>query len=138
MTSLIVITLRRAELLRNTLAALQRQTRPPDEVVIVDNGPVGETEKVAREAGARYVAEPRRGYGSARNRGLAEARGEVHQAISIVKKRGSEHERTIREFRLDKGGIRIGEPLREFRGVLTGVPTYEGKTDSLIKDEAKP
>jgi len=66
-----------------------------------------------------------------------EARGEVHQAISIVKKRGSEHERTIREFRLEKGGIRIGEPLREFRGVLTGVPTYEGKTDSLIKDETK-
>lgn len=77
MTSLIIITLRRAALLQNTLAALKRQTRPPDEVVVVDNGPDGETETVAREAGARYVAEPRRGYGSARNRGLAEARGGV-------------------------------------------------------------
>jgi GT2 family glycosyltransferase len=76
-TSLIVITLRRAALLRNTLAALERQTRRVDEVVIVDNGPDAETETVAREAGARYVPEPRRGYGSARNRGLAEARGEV-------------------------------------------------------------
>jgi circadian clock protein KaiC len=53
-----------------------------------------------------------------------EAAGEVRQAISVVKKRGSKHERTIREFRLD-GGIRVGEPLRQFRGILTGVPIYE-------------
>ncbi len=54
-----------------------------------------------------------------------ELRGAVHQAISIVKKRGGVHERTIREFRLDQGGIQVGAPLREFRGVLTGVPTIE-------------
>ena len=53
-----------------------------------------------------------------------EARGEVRQAISVMKKRGSNHERTIREFGLE-GGIHVGEPLREFRGVLTGVPMYE-------------
>jgi GT2 family glycosyltransferase len=76
-TSLIIITLRRAALLEQTLAALRRQTRPVDEIVIVDNGPDAETEAVARAAGARYVPEPRRGYGCARNRGLAEARGEV-------------------------------------------------------------
>ena len=55
-----------------------------------------------------------------------EAAGELRQAISIVKKRGSRHERTIREFRLDQGGIVVGEVLREFRGVLTGMPVYEG------------
>lgn len=54
-----------------------------------------------------------------------EAHGQVRQAISVMKKRGGEHERTIREFALDRGGIRVGEPLREFRGVLTGVPIYE-------------
>jgi circadian clock protein KaiC len=48
--------------------------------------------------------------------------GEVRQAISVVKKRGGAHERTIRDFRLESGGIRVGKPLREFRGVLTGVP----------------
>lgn len=77
MTSLIIITLRRAALLRQTLDALACQTRRPDEVIVVDNGPDAETEAVARQAGARYVGEPRRGYGSARNRGLAEARGDV-------------------------------------------------------------
>jgi circadian clock protein KaiC len=61
-----------------------------------------------------------------------EALGEVRQAISVVKKRGSRHERTIREFTLSESGIHIGEPLREFRGVLTGVPVYEGPTSPLI------
>jgi circadian clock protein KaiC len=55
-----------------------------------------------------------------------EDRGEVRQAISVMKKRGSQHERTLREFRLDGGRIMVGDILREFRGVLTGVPMYEG------------
>jgi circadian clock protein KaiC len=62
-----------------------------------------------------------------------EADGEVRQAISVMKKRGSAHERTIREFRLGRGGFEVGEPLREFRGVLTGVPNYEGKPGPLMK-----
>jgi circadian clock protein KaiC len=53
-----------------------------------------------------------------------ETQGEVRQAISIVKKRGSAHERSIREFRLE-GGIRLGESLRDFRGILTGSPIYD-------------
>jgi circadian clock protein KaiC len=57
-----------------------------------------------------------------------ENEGEVHQAISVMKKRGSDHERTIREFALKPGGIFIGEPLRKLRGVLTGVPAYNAKT----------
>jgi circadian clock protein KaiC len=51
-----------------------------------------------------------------------EMEGEVRQAISVVKKRGSAHERTIRSLSLHADGIRIGEPLRHFRGILTGVP----------------
>jgi circadian clock protein KaiC len=58
-----------------------------------------------------------------------ETKGEVRQAISVVKKRGGRHERTIRDFRLE-GGIQVGPPLRHFRGVLTGVPIFEGD-DSL-------
>ena len=54
-----------------------------------------------------------------------EARGEVRQAISVMKKRGGRHERTVREFRLSSDGVYVGEPLREFRGVLTGVPVVE-------------
>jgi len=63
-----------------------------------------------------------------------EAEGRVHQAISILKKRGGRHERTIREFTLDNG-VHVGEPLNYFRGVLTGVPEYRGDHKALRKDE---
>lgn len=76
-TSLIIITLNRAALLERTLAGLARQTRAIDEVIVIDNGPSRDTEQVACSSGARYVPEPKRGYGHARNRGLAEARGEA-------------------------------------------------------------
>ena len=51
-----------------------------------------------------------------------EAEGEVRQAVSVVKMRGGEHERSIREFSMKSGRILVGEPLRNYRGVLTGVP----------------
>ena len=53
--------------------------------------------------------------------------GEVRQAISVIKKRTGRHERTIREVRFESGrGIVIGEPIREFQGVLTGTPAFVG------------
>jgi circadian clock protein KaiC len=54
-----------------------------------------------------------------------ELKGEVRQAISVVKKRGGAHERSIRDFSLHGDGIAVGPPLRQFRGILTGVPIYE-------------
>jgi circadian clock protein KaiC len=60
-----------------------------------------------------------------------ESQGEVKQAISVMKKRTGQHERTIRELRLDSKGIRVGAPLTNFHGVLTGVPTYTG-TEKLL------
>jgi len=51
-----------------------------------------------------------------------EAGGEVKQAIAVFKKRGGYHERTLRGFQLSVDGIEVGEVLREFHGILTGVP----------------
>ncbi len=51
-----------------------------------------------------------------------ESEGEIRQVISVLKQRVGRHERTLREFRLDDSGIAVGEPLRNFRGILTGVP----------------
>jgi circadian clock protein KaiC len=48
--------------------------------------------------------------------------GEVRQAISVLKKRGGAHERSIRSFSLDAQGIHVGPPLRNFRGILSGIP----------------
>lgn len=60
-----------------------------------------------------------------------EAQGAVRQAVSVVKKRSGRHERTIRELRLD-GGIRVGEPLSDFHGVLSGTPTFRGQGEALM------
>jgi circadian clock protein KaiC len=61
-----------------------------------------------------------------------ETAGEVKQSVAVIKKRSSNHERTIREFKLD-GGIRIGEPLRDFHGILTATPRFEGKREEIMK-----
>jgi circadian clock protein KaiC len=63
-----------------------------------------------------------------------EAGGRVRKAISVLKNRGGEHEDTIREFRIDHSGIRIGEALTEFHGVLTGNPTYTGEAGPLLSE----
>ncbi len=51
-----------------------------------------------------------------------EARGAVHRAISVIKKRTGSHEATIRELTIAPDAIRVGPPLEDFRGVLTGTP----------------
>ncbi|MEO8130867.1 MAG: ATPase domain-containing protein, partial [Bryobacteraceae bacterium] len=61
-----------------------------------------------------------------------ECTGEVRQAISVVKRRSGRHERTIRELQLGPDTIRVGRPLTEFQGVLTGVPTYIGNQRPLV------
>ena len=68
-----------------------------------------------------------------------ENRGAVHQAISVMKKRGGQHERTIREFSIERGGMHVGEPLRNFRGVLTGVPTLDpyGDLEGMPRSDSR-
>jgi circadian clock protein KaiC len=64
-----------------------------------------------------------------------EVNGKVRQAISVVKRRSGDHERTIRECKVGKGGLHVGDPLRDFQGVLTGVPTYVGKSGPLMEQD---
>jgi len=61
-----------------------------------------------------------------------EAGGEVHKAVSIVKKRLGRHERTIRECEVGPHGLRVGEPLERFHGVLTGLPAFRGEPQQLF------
>jgi circadian clock protein KaiC len=51
-----------------------------------------------------------------------EAMGEIKQAISVVKKRSGMHERAIRELLFSDGKISVGQPLKQFQGIMTGVP----------------
>jgi circadian clock protein KaiC len=61
-----------------------------------------------------------------------EAMGRVRRAISVIKKRTSAHEDTIREYRIGKDGITVGEPLMNFQGVLRGVPEMIGVEEALM------
>jgi circadian clock protein KaiC len=66
-----------------------------------------------------------------------EALGEVRRAISILKKRSGSHETAIREMRFGSGGLEIGEPLRQFQGVLSGTPAFIGKSAELLQSSAR-
>lgn len=61
-----------------------------------------------------------------------EARGAIRKALSVMKKRTGAHEKTIRDYELTSSGIRIGEPLVEFQGILTGVPEYTGQKSGAL------
>jgi circadian clock protein KaiC len=63
-----------------------------------------------------------------------EAAGMVRKAVSVMKKRTGSHETAIREFGIEASRVRVGAPLAEFHGVLTGVPTYRGGLDPLLPD----
>lgn len=65
-----------------------------------------------------------------------EAEGEVRKAISVVKKRTGVHENAIRELKLGPDRIQVGGPLKEFQGILTGVPQYTGAVQPLLSDDA--
>jgi circadian clock protein KaiC len=67
-----------------------------------------------------------------------EAGGEVRQAISVVKKRSGRHERSIRELKMSGSGISVGPPLRQFRGILSGIPEFVGQSGTLFEGEGGP
>jgi circadian clock protein KaiC len=60
-----------------------------------------------------------------------ESNGRLRRAITVIKSRTANHAPTIHELQLGAGGIRIGQPLEGFEGVLTGLPTYRGNTPMM-------
>ncbi|MEX2381595.1 MAG: ATPase domain-containing protein, partial [Opitutales bacterium] len=63
-----------------------------------------------------------------------ETKGEMKQAVSVLKKRSGDHERTIRELKIGANGLQVGTPLRAFHGILTGVPIFEGGDEQTLDD----
>jgi circadian clock protein KaiC len=64
-----------------------------------------------------------------------ETSGELRQAVSVLKKRSGKHERTIRGLIFADGRITVGPPLRDFQGVMTGVPQALGESRLPVADE---
>lgn len=56
-----------------------------------------------------------------------EYKGELRKIIGVLKKRASNYERKLREIELTSNGIKVGKPLSDLRGILTGTPTWTEK-----------
>src|ERR1700757_5148836 len=75
--SAVIPTWNRADLLQSILKNLQSQTRPPEQIIVVDNGSADTTQLVAREFGVDLIVFPEnRGFAKAVNEGIAHATGD--------------------------------------------------------------
>jgi circadian clock protein KaiC len=50
--------------------------------------------------------------------------GEMRRGITVIKMRGSMHDKEIREFTIDRSGMHIGKAFRNVTGILSGAPAY--------------
>ena len=64
-----------------------------------------------------------------------EAEGRLNKAISVVKKRSGMHENAIREFKMSSNGLSVGAALEQYRGVLSGIPSFEGMNAPLMREK---
>lgn len=55
--------------------------------------------------------------------------GEMRRGLTVLKMRGSMHDKEIREFSIDYQGMHIGRPFRNVTGILAGMPTYVGQNE---------
>jgi circadian clock protein KaiC len=50
--------------------------------------------------------------------------GEMRRGMTVLKMRGSQHDKDIREFSIDGAGMHIGKPFRNVSGILAGSPRH--------------
>jgi len=55
--------------------------------------------------------------------------GEMKRGITVLKMRGSIHDKDIREFTIDGGGMHIGRAFRHVTGILAGAPVHVSPRD---------
>lgn len=59
--------------------------------------------------------------------------GEMRRGLTVLKMRGSMHDKDIREFTIDGEGMHIKKPFREVSGILSGniIHVVPGETDRI-------
>ena len=55
--------------------------------------------------------------------------GEMKRGLTVLKMRGSAHDKAIREFTIEAGGMRVGRPFRNVTGILAGTPVHLSPSD---------
>lgn len=64
-----------------------------------------------------------------------EFQGAIKKSISVVKKRSGGHENSIREFSIQDNRLVVGKPLRDFQGILRGIPNFLGGSDAMLRED---
>jgi circadian clock protein KaiC len=72
-----------------------------------------------------------------------EMHGEMRRGVTVLKMRGSRHEKNIREFAIDGSGMHIGKPFRNISGILSGhfmhlPPSEMARLRDMFKEESDP
>jgi circadian clock protein KaiC len=55
-----------------------------------------------------------------------ELHGELKKVLSVIKMRASAHSTELRQYQVTDHGLEIGGTLRDYRGIITGVPEQQG------------
>lgn len=130
--SVVIPVLDDAEELTGCLAALAAQSRPADEIVVVDNGCTDHSATLARESGARVVREPRRGIPAAAATGYDEATGEVICRLDADSRPGPDWlERIVGAFTDDPALDALSGP-----GEFLGLTGWRARAARLLYMEA--
>jgi circadian clock protein KaiC len=66
-----------------------------------------------------------------------ELSGGIRRAIGVLKKRVSDFEKTMREMKFTKYGLKIEEPITNIRGILTSYPDWSQSADIVVASKEK-
>jgi circadian clock protein KaiC len=55
--------------------------------------------------------------------------GDMRRGLTVLKMRGSAHDKGIREFNIDKDGMHLGRAFRNVTGILAGTPVHVSPND---------
>lgn len=106
--SVVIPAFNEEERIATCLRSLKRQTRQPDEIIVVDNNSDDRTADIAREFGAKVVAERRQGIIPARNTGFNAATGTViARTDADTKLPPNWLEKIVRQFEKDEGLVAL-------------------------------
>ena len=66
-----------------------------------------------------------------------EMRGELRRVMAVIKMRGSDHSHEIRSYEITARGVVVGPALKEYDGIITGMPFLRAKHDGAVTEPAR-
>ena len=64
-----------------------------------------------------------------------EINGIIRRGIAVIKMRGSQHDKQIREFSIDSNGLHVGKPFTNVQNIILGIPSATSPSESEQLEE---